>query len=145
MKSRLVLLLAGVAALFSARVLAAEEGPVVIRNKCLEVRVDRRTAEVTILAKGKPVITKGRIGADLNGPVVVEGRGGRNASMIQIRNPVLSASGIALPTPGIVLLGDRPFVYIWSCLGNHGKAVVQVNKRAGFPRMQLAIRSVRGS
>ena len=49
----------------------AEEGPVVIRNQSLEVRADRKTGEITILAKGKPVVFERTLSPREKAPKVV--------------------------------------------------------------------------
>ncbi len=71
MRARIVLWLACITTFLSTRHVDAEEGPVVIRNQSLEVRADRKTGEITILAKGKPVVTGARIVSAGKSPKVV--------------------------------------------------------------------------
>jgi hypothetical protein len=57
MKLLIPLLVVTVFAASPRRTLAAEDGPVVIRNDFLEVRADRKTGRITVLAKGKTVLS----------------------------------------------------------------------------------------
>jgi hypothetical protein len=120
MKALIILLLVAIATLLSAKELIAEEGPVVIRNKFLEVRADRKTGEITILAKGKPIVTKGRI------EVLEDGK--------QVAAPVCSGGSTAVDgssiitfyTPGgvfggFIVLRDGPFADVLTNIHNGGK------------------------
>ncbi len=130
MKSRLVLLLASLASMFSAGILLAEEGPVVISNKYLEVRADRKTGEITIFAKGKPILTNVRIGTGrLRDKDAVTSYGGRGShgGQINIRSPEFGNA--------VGLIPDSPFALVGVGIGNRTKAPMTVNKAPVFRGM----------
>jgi hypothetical protein len=95
--------------------LAAEQGPIVIRNRYLEVRADRKTGQITILAKGKTVLSEGKIN---NGDPASE-------SPVRITT---SRSGLSISMvhkdeheDSVTLFDDRPFAVITTTVHNTGK------------------------
>ncbi len=107
MKALFVLLLGSLALMLSRGVLLADEGQVVIRNKYLEVRADRKTGEITILAKGKSVLHNGRISsgelAAFLGVVKLESQqGGQGIGIYHMD----------VQTDMVLLPNDSPFVMI---------------------------------
>jgi hypothetical protein len=125
MKPPLVLLLGIVATMLSSRALGSGEGPVVIHNKFLDVRADRKTGEITILAKGKPILTKARIGTgELRDKVSVIGRGNAHRGLININAPDFGNA--------IALTDDSPFAFIWIGIGNRTKTPMIVNRAPVF-------------
>jgi hypothetical protein len=127
MKTYLVLILALMMfAADSSGLRGAENDPVVISNGYLKVCADRATGEITILAKGKPIVTKGWIG----------GVGGKakvdvskvflpRISWISIRDPDHSG------TIGL-LHDDTPFAIVVARHRNRGKESMIVNQEPGF-------------
>ena len=127
MKAFVVLLLAGVTTLFSAGVLVAEEGPVVIRNKYLEVRTDRETGEITVLARGKPIVTSGRIVAAGRSPKVLplaDDRLGVDSFSVESSDGRFRAS--------VSFCGDGRFLLIHPGLYNNAADLKSLTKLAVF-------------
>ena len=113
------------AAICTTAILMADDGPVVIRNKYLEVRADRKTGEITILAKGKPILTQGQIG--LLGKEVLFAAVERHNGPGDI--VLISKNGRA----GAVLrLGDDPFVVLTTIVRNRGKESETIGRTPVF-------------
>jgi hypothetical protein len=83
--------------------------------------MDRTTAEITILAKGKPIITKGRIGLAAD-PLKVSDAGGKVFDSITFESP----DGIQ---GWIDLHHEKRFALIYTSIPNYGKdRTVTINK-----------------
>ena len=139
MKARLVLLLGCLASLLSAGTVMAEEGPVVIHNKYLEVRADRKTGEVTIFAKGKPILTKVRIGT---------GRLRDQDCHHQLRGPWVTMAVKSTFAPlnletRSVSIPDCPFALVAVGIGNRTNAPMTLNKAAVFRGISALIKLTR--
>jgi hypothetical protein len=120
MKARLVLLLAIVATLFSSPALGADEGPLVISNKYLEVRADRKTGEITILAKGRPILTSGRFGP-MKGDAPV-------AAQAHLLGKDFISYNSVDGTNGYVFLGQGPFARIYTNVRTAGDQAIRIEK-----------------
>jgi hypothetical protein len=111
---------------FARSLPAAENGVATISSHDLEVRVDRATGEITILAKGKPILTHGWIGAAAAGEKVdVDQQLFPHGGWITIRNS--GGSG----TIGLFEV-LTPFVAIVARRHNHGKEPMIVNHASVF-------------
>jgi hypothetical protein len=125
MKARLVLLLAILATVLSFPALGADEGPVVIRNKYLEVCADRDTGEITILAKGKPIVMDARISTASGKAGVDKSAHAEGVDSIYVRNQDGTLNNI-------VLIGNLPFAIVMPAMCNTGKSDVAVNNLPVF-------------
>ena len=123
MKARLVLLLTGVGMLLPAAIVAADEGPVVIRNKFLEVRVDRKAGEITILAKGKLVVLNGHVGPYEKGAKVTVS----DAIMLP-RTDAIEVANLDGRIDRVMLFDDEPFAYVTGKIRNEGTKPMLVSR-----------------
>ena len=111
-------------AAFFGEKLMAEDGPAVIRNRFLEVRVDRTTGRITILAKGKTVLSDGRISSgDLAADTPVAVQSCNYGQQIMVRHRDGHRDNISLPNDN-----DFPFALVRTILHNAGKESLIINK-----------------
>ena len=106
----------------SGGILAAEDGPVVIRNSFLEVRAERTTGRITILANGKTILSDGRIGKeDLSGVSLSSSKIAQVDQTILIQHKDGQIDSITLPK-------DLPWAFLQTYVANMGKESLVVNR-----------------
>ncbi|MEI8371724.1 MAG: glycoside hydrolase family 36 protein [Planctomycetota bacterium] len=110
----------------SGGILAAEDGPVIIRNSFLEVRADRATGRITILANGKTILSDGRIGKeDLSGVSLSSTKIAQIDQIILIQHKDGQQDSITLPK-------DLPWAFLQTYVVNTGKESLVVNRTPLF-------------
>src|SRR5262249_43124392 len=99
---------------------------IAIRNKYLEVQADRKTGEITILARGKPVLTKVHLGPE--GKEATASLAPREFKSDSIKIDQLDANFSA--AVGLLRDDSSPlshFVLICPFAPNNGKAPIEIN------------------